>query len=163
MGFDNSFLRSAAPALFFAGLSNVVTGFLWDLPVPVQPMKSIAAVALVGAISREQVTSAGIWMGILLSALGLSNGIEWVNRIVPASVVCGIQLGVGISLAIKGFHLVSDLTWVSAPDCILLALVCSLACLYCLREPAAIEASDIYRQIKTTINQTPIAARAQMV
>lgn len=51
-----------APALFLAGFSNLVTGYVWDLPLPVQPMKAIAAVALVGELDRLQVTTAGIWM-----------------------------------------------------------------------------------------------------
>ena len=71
----------------------MVTGFQWDLPMPIQPMKSIAALALVDALTRQQVSTAGIWMGILLTLLGLSDLIEWVNRIVPTSVVSGMQLG----------------------------------------------------------------------
>jgi hypothetical protein len=51
-----------APALFWAGLSNVATGWYWDLPLPVQPMKSICAVALVGELDRVQVSAAGVWM-----------------------------------------------------------------------------------------------------
>merc|ERR1719162_1625307 len=35
-----------APALFFGGISNILTGLTWDVPMCVQPMKSIAAVAL---------------------------------------------------------------------------------------------------------------------
>lgn len=35
-----------APALFWAGISNIFTGYAWDVPMCVQPMKSIAAVAL---------------------------------------------------------------------------------------------------------------------
>ena len=51
---------SLAPALFWAGASNVVTGCLWDVPMCVQPMKSIAAVALAdddaggGASARDR-------------------------------------------------------------------------------------------------------------
>jgi Molybdate transporter of MFS superfamily len=51
-----------APALFFAGMSNAVTGYVWDLPLPVQPMKTICAVALVGELDQIQVTTAGVWM-----------------------------------------------------------------------------------------------------
>src|SRR4030067_338604 len=39
---------SPAPVFFFAGLWNVVTGFLFRLPIPVQPMKAIAAVPIAG-------------------------------------------------------------------------------------------------------------------
>ena len=145
-------LCAAAPALFCTGLCHVLTGLLWNLPMPVQPMKSIAAVALIGGdylTTRQQVTTAGIWMGIFLTVMGVTNAIEWVNRIVPMAVVCGLQLGVGISLATKGFHLVADLPWWwwssssssssdgggGGLDCVVLGLICALVCLYSLREP----------------------------
>ena len=44
---------SPAPVFFFAGLWNVVTGFLFRLPIPVQPMKAIAAVAIAAAGMAE--------------------------------------------------------------------------------------------------------------
>jgi len=124
----------ARPALFLAGFANVLTGYAFDVPMPLQPMKSIAAVAIAEVLSREQVTTAGLCMGIMLILLGCSNGIEWVNRVVPSSVVSGMQLGVGLSLAIHGLHMVADLNWMDQPDCILLALLCSIACLHLLRE-----------------------------
>ena len=34
------------PALFLAGAFNLATGVAWDVPMCVQPMKTIAAVAL---------------------------------------------------------------------------------------------------------------------
>lgn len=110
--------------------------------MPVQPMKSIAAVALVEALNRQQVTAAGVWMGIFLVLLSLG-AIEWVNRLVPLAVVSGMQVGVGCSLAIKGFHIISDLTWIDNVDCILLAVLCALLSLFFLREPAADENSHI--------------------
>ena len=48
------------PALFFAGLWNFATGLLWDVPMCVQPMKTIAAVALADGLSRVQVSLAGL-------------------------------------------------------------------------------------------------------
>ena len=33
------------PTLFFAGLFNIITGFQWDIPMCIQPMKSISAAA----------------------------------------------------------------------------------------------------------------------
>ena len=60
-----------APALFWAGICNFVTGYLWDVPMCVQPMKSIAAVALTDVaagtsgstatgLDAQSVTTAGI-------------------------------------------------------------------------------------------------------
>jgi len=34
---------SLPAALFWAGTFNVITGFLWDSPMPVQPMKTIVS------------------------------------------------------------------------------------------------------------------------
>jgi len=132
----------AGPALFFAGLSNFLTGFAWDVPMPIQPMKSISAVALVDVLTREQVTTAGICMGVMLLLLGLSNGINLANRIIPHSVVSGMQIGVGISLSIRGLQMVATLSWADQADCILLAVLCSLLCLYLLREEREGEATS---------------------
>lgn len=126
--------ETASPALFFAGLCNVITGLVWDLPIPVQPMKSIAAVALVQALNPAQVTTAGIWMGIILTFVGVSNAIELVQGFIPPAVISGMQLGVGLSLAIKGMHVVSALPSLGQVDCQLLALVCSIGCILLLRE-----------------------------
>jgi len=122
------------PALFFAGLTNAVTGFFWDVPMPVQPMKSIAAAGIAGSLTQNQVTAAGIWMGIFMTLLGATNGIEWVNRIVPAAVVAGMQLGVGLSLAIHGVQMVVELSFVGAPDCILTAIIAGIVTYYFLRQ-----------------------------
>jgi MFS superfamily sulfate permease-like transporter len=146
-------------ALFLAGFSNFVTGYAWDCPMPVQPMKSIAAVAIAEVLSREQVTTAGLCMGIMLILLGYSNGIEWVNRIVPASVVSGMQVGVGLSLAIHGLHMIADLNWMDQPDCLLLAIVCSIACLYLLRERPETEDDETSNQQSPFLNWCLRASR----
>jgi xanthine/uracil/vitamin C permease (AzgA family) len=129
-------------ALFFAGVSNVLTGFFWDLPMPVQPMKAIAAVALVEGLSQEQVTTAGIWMALFLFLLGFTNAIGLIHRVVPQSVVWGMQLGVGANLAIKGLVMVSQLTWFDAMDCIVLAIACALMCAIFLAESVETSANN---------------------
>lgn len=92
-------------------------------------MKSIAAVALLddGPLSRAQVTTAGLWMGMMLIPLGASGGIDFVNRFVPLTVVTGIQLGVGMNLAIKGVHMIEALpSWAHNVDGKALAVLCAI-------------------------------------
>lgn len=125
---------SLAPALFFGGLANLITGLTWDVPMCVQPMKSIAAVALSEGWDAGRVTAAGIWMGILVLIIGATSLIEVVNKIVPGNVVCGLQIGVGIRLASTGVNMVGDLGWVDGYDCILLGVLCALLCMYWLGE-----------------------------
>ena len=124
-----------SPALFWAGFANVVTGFLWDVPCAVQPMKAISAVAISHELSKLQVTTAGIGMGILMVFLSVTKGIEVVNWLVPTPVCSGIQMGVGINLAVRGLQMIQELSWWDQLDCITLALIVGMLCLYALREP----------------------------
>jgi len=130
-----------APSLFWAGISNVVTGYAWDVPMCVQPMKSIAAVALTDVaagsndgLDAQSVTTAGILTGAAVLLLGVTNLIEVVNWIVPLTVVCGIQFGVGLRLAAKGIVDVQELSWGGGYDCIGLAVGCSVMSMFWLRD-----------------------------
>eukprot|EP00538_Stauroneis_constricta_P011119 CAMPEP_0119557678 /NCGR_PEP_ID=MMETSP1352-20130426/9269_1 /TAXON_ID=265584 /ORGANISM="Stauroneis constricta, Strain CCMP1120" /LENGTH=669 /DNA_ID=CAMNT_0007604817 /DNA_START=170 /DNA_END=2179 /DNA_ORIENTATION=- len=123
-----------APTLFWTGLVHIITGWWWDIPMPLQPMKSIAAVAIAGGLDRLQVTTAGIWMGVVMTTLSVSGGIEFVNKIVPVSVVSGLQMGVGMKLAIRGMLMIQDLPWWGQLDCIFTAVVCTLFSMVLLKE-----------------------------
>jgi predicted tellurium resistance membrane protein TerC len=127
-----------APSLFFGGLSNLISGLIWDVPMCVQPMKSIAAVALSESWEEGRVTAAGIWVGLLVLILGATSLIEIVNKIVPGNVVSGLQIGVGIRLASKGMQMVGELGWLDGYDCILLGVLCALLCMYWLGERGTI-------------------------
>ena len=87
--------------LIFAGAANIFAGVLFGLPVPVQPMKVIAAVAIADALSPGAVAAAGIATGAVVLVVGLSRLIEAIEKAVPMSVVRGIQLGVAVKLFIR--------------------------------------------------------------
>ena len=96
---------SIGSTLLFSGAYNVVTGILLNAPVPVQPMKSIAAVALSGSITLEQLLAAGICVAAIVLLLGVTNLISAFNSVVPRSLIAGIQMGVGLRLAMKGLQM----------------------------------------------------------
>ncbi|KAJ8610872.1 hypothetical protein CTAYLR_009137 [Chrysophaeum taylorii] len=85
-------------ALLWTGVFNVIGAYQWDLPMPVQPMKTIAATAITEGLSEGAVAAAGIFTGGAVALLGLTGVIEIVNRVVPRSVVSGIQLGLGLRM-----------------------------------------------------------------
>ncbi len=95
----------AATILVFAGLANIVTGLVFRVPIAVQPMKAIAALAIAGAMTADQVSSAGFLIGACMLALACLGLIERLDRIIPHAVIGGIQLIVGAKLAIKGLNL----------------------------------------------------------
>lgn len=97
-----------ASALFFAGVFNILTGLAFSIPMAVQPMKAIAAVAISENLRAEQILAAGIWTSAVVLLLGLTRVIDVVDRVIPRPVVRGLQLGLGIQLIEKGVLLVRD-------------------------------------------------------
>ncbi|KAL2650468.1 hypothetical protein R1flu_018596 [Riccia fluitans] len=85
--------------LIFTGLYNIITGLLFGVPMPVQPMKSIAAVAIAEGdpLTVPQIMAAGLSTATVLALLGITGLMSAVNRLVPLSVVRGIQLSQGLS------------------------------------------------------------------
>lgn len=105
-----------ATALFFAGLFNVVTGLTFAVPMAVQPMKAIAAVALTQGLSLPEILAAGATVSALVLLLGVTGLIDWLNRAVPRSVVRGLQLALGLSLLMKGLQMVRGTGTAFGPD-----------------------------------------------
>jgi MFS superfamily sulfate permease-like transporter len=110
-------------ALFFAGLFNLVTGMTFAIPMAVQPMKAIAAIALTRGMSASQIVAAGAGVSLVVLLLGVTGLIGWVNRAIPKSVVRGIQLALGLSLVMKGLELVASTHAWLAPDSYITALL----------------------------------------
>lgn len=98
-----------AVILIAAGLMNIATGFIFRQPIPVQPMKAIAAVAITEGLTSGELMASGLLMGGLLLALALTGTIDILNKIIPKPLVRGIQLGVGLKLAEKGVGWIVEL------------------------------------------------------
>lgn len=93
--------------LIATGIYNAVTGIQFGIPMPVQPMKTIAAVALSeDSLTIPELVSAGLSVSLIVFVLGITRGMSLFNRLVPFCLVHGIQLGVGLNLAVKGFKMV---------------------------------------------------------
>jgi len=118
-----------AAALFFAGLFNVITGFTFAIPMAVQPMKAIAAVALTEGLTVHQILAAGATVSLIILVLGLTGLIDWLNRVVPKSVVRGLQLALGLSLLMKGLQMVAGTGRLFGPDSYITGAVAALTVL----------------------------------
>lgn len=114
---------NAGSALFFAGLFNVITGLTFGLPMAVQPMKAIAAIAISEGLTPAQIAAAGILTSAVILVLGLTNWISRLDRIIPMSVVRGLQLAVGLTLLFKGIRLVAGTGILIGYDSILTGLL----------------------------------------
>ncbi len=113
------------PALLCGGAMNVVSGFLFRIPMPVQPMKAIAAVAIAEGLNESQILAAGIVTGAVILLLGITGLIDVLNRAIPRSVVRGLQLALGLKLLSGGFGMIAETgTWIGW-DSIGMGIVCA--------------------------------------
>jgi len=113
------------PTLVFTGLMNVVTGFVFRIPMPVQPMKAIAAVAIAEGLSESEILTAGIITGAVILLLGVTGLIDRLNRAIPRSVVRGLQLALGLKLLTGGFQMIAGSGTLWGWDSVGLGIVCA--------------------------------------
>lgn len=141
-----TFLPHVLAAITVAGLSpaGVFTGFglfylfsgwFYGIPMAVQPMKAASAAILVQKLTPAEAAAGGLIIGAVLLLLGLTGLINKLARITPSGVIGGIQMGLGLSLAILGMKMVN-----SEPVLGWLILVGILPLLNSRRFPAAIMA-----------------------
>ncbi|CAL5206380.1 unnamed protein product [Lathyrus oleraceus] len=87
--------------LIFTGVYNILTGVIYGVPMPVQPMKSIAAEALSDTtFGVPEIMAAGILTSVAVFLLGATGLMQLVYKFIPLSVVRGIQLAQGLSFAL---------------------------------------------------------------
>lgn len=96
------------------GLFALAVAVVYRRPIPAQPMKAVAALIIVGAVTPAEAMASGLIIGAVLTGLALAGVIGRLARAVPASVLLGVQLGVGAQLAILGIRHAADQPWYGA-------------------------------------------------
>lgn len=89
----------AASVFTVFGLMQIATALVYRMPMPVQPLKAMAAIAITQRIPENVLYGGGLAIGIGMLLLSVTGLIEWINRAVPKPVVRGIQLGLGLQLS----------------------------------------------------------------
>lgn len=84
--------------LLFFGIWFILTGLYYRLPIPLEPMKAIAVIVIAGGIGSGEIAAAGIILGITFLVLGYGRCFSCIERVVPESVIRGIQLGLALLL-----------------------------------------------------------------
>ena len=89
----------ATTAFVVFGALQIASGLAYRLPMPVQPLKAMAAIAIAGKLAPPMLAAGGLIVGVVMLVLARSGALEWMARTVPKPVVRGIQVGLGIQLA----------------------------------------------------------------
>ena len=95
----------AATLLIFAGLLNIVSGLAFGVPIAVQPMKAICALAIAGALTSMDVGIAGLFVGLCMLLMGVTGMIGRLDKVIPKAVLRGLQMAVAFHLLLSGFRL----------------------------------------------------------
>jgi MFS superfamily sulfate permease-like transporter len=89
----------SASALILFGVMQVLTALRYRMPMPVQPLKAMAALVIAQKIGGNVLFGAGLAIGVVMLFLTLTGLINWLARVVPKVVVRGIQFGLGLQLS----------------------------------------------------------------
>lgn len=96
------------------GVSALVVAIVYRRPIPVQPMKAVAALVIAGGLGAMELAATGLLLGVTLLVLGTTGTAGRLARLVPETVLTGIQLGVGLYLALAGLALAEEAMLVGA-------------------------------------------------
>ena len=88
----------ATSVLVVFGTLQIATGVVYRMPMPVQPLKAVAAIVIAQRLGADVVYGGGMAIGLLMLLLAVTGALDWLARVVPRVVVRGIQCGLGLQL-----------------------------------------------------------------
>lgn len=91
-------LDPASVAIGFGAL-QIVTGLVYGIPMPVQPLKAMAAIMLAQKLAPGVLAGGGLVIGAVMLLLAVTGALTYLTKLVALPVVRGVQVGLGLSLA----------------------------------------------------------------
>ena len=86
--------------LIVYGILQIMTSLIYGIPMPVQPLKAVALIVITQNIPANIIWGGGLAIGIIMLILTLTGLIVWLNKVIPKTVIRGIQLGLGLQLCL---------------------------------------------------------------
>jgi sulfate permease, SulP family len=99
---------SATAVLVPAGLLYVAAAFVYELPIPVQPLKAFGAIAIAKGLGSDEIAAGALLMGIVFVVLGRLRLLDLAARGFPKALIRGVQLTVGLLFLKIAWGLVLD-------------------------------------------------------
>lgn len=101
----------AARVLWLVGLSYILVGVYYGLPMPVQPLKAAAVVAIATGATSGEIRATALWMAGIFLVISLTKLADKLDSIFPRVLVHGLQFGLGLMMVRAGLKLL-----ISFPD-----------------------------------------------
>jgi hypothetical protein len=86
--------------LIVYGILQIITSLIYGIPMPVQPLKAVALIVITQNVSAEVIWGGGLAIGIIMLILTVTGLLVWLNKVIPKTVIRGIQLGLGLQLCL---------------------------------------------------------------
>ena len=99
---------SATAVLLPAGLLYLTAGFVYGLPIPVQPLKAFGAIAIAKGLGSDEIAAGALLMGVVFHTLGRLGILDLAARAFPRALIRGVQLTVGLLFLKIAWGLVTD-------------------------------------------------------
>ncbi|MGD9975429.1 MAG: putative sulfate/molybdate transporter [Desulfatirhabdiaceae bacterium] len=105
-------INRLSPTIVFLsfGLFYLITGYYYRLPIPVQPLKAVGAIAIANPaqITEPVIGAAGVIFGAMLLVFSVTGFVDKLAKLFTQPVVRGIQLALGLVFLRKGVQLITD-------------------------------------------------------
>ena len=98
---------SSTGSFLVVGLAYILAGLYYRIPIPVQPLKAMAAIAIATGLSASIISASGLLMAGLLLLLAVTGVIGLIAKLFPIPIIRGIQLSVAVLLIKAGVTLAS--------------------------------------------------------
>ncbi len=95
---------NATSVLLIIGLAYIMAGLYYRLPIPVQPLKAMGALAIGMGLSGATISAGAIWMGAILLILSCFNLLDFLSKLFTKPIIRGIQFGLGLILMKKALE-----------------------------------------------------------
>ena len=99
---------SATAVLLPAALLYIAVAFVYNLPIPVQPLKAFGAIAIANGLGSDEIAAGALLMGAIFLVAGRLGAIDLAARAFPRALVRGVQLTVGLLFLKIAWGLVTD-------------------------------------------------------
>lgn len=86
--------------LIVFGVLQMLTAFAYGIPMPVQPLKAVALIVITQKVSSDIIFGGGLAIGVIMLTLTVTGLLTWLNKVIPKTVIRGIQLGLGLQLCL---------------------------------------------------------------
>lgn len=97
---------NATSIFLAAGALHIASGLYYGVPVPVQPLKATAAIAIALAVPAAAISATAFWAGALFVLFALFRLDRHLGKVFTRPVVRGVQLGLAVLLVGGGLKAV---------------------------------------------------------